>query len=152
MAIKPTCGNILPSGCVPFTGDALTSLPAGQELDCDAGVNDVIKALDLAIKALQNASDISTLTNGSVTLPTPKTLVGSLQVIGDKVSLLSTGLSALQTAVESQLIANELVTIDLKCLAAAAAPCQVSTNTYTLIAVLNALVAEVCAIKTNLAI
>lgn len=152
MGNKYSCGNLIPSSCVPYTGGNLSFLTSDHQPACDANIDDVFTSIGHAIDTLQKAVDVSLHTFPCGTLSSPKTAAKVLQDHSDKICALSASLAALQQIVAGENIANELVTIDLKCLASAASPCQVSTNTYSLISILNLLVTQICAIKTNLGI
>jgi hypothetical protein len=149
---KSTCGNIVPSGCVPFTGKDLKFLPTEQQPACDADINDVFDKISIAIDNLQQATDMATQTLACGTLPTTKTVKTVLQAHADKICALSATVTALQSQLNGLDIANELITINLGCLAASAAPCQQGSNTYSLISILSLFANEICAIKTELGI
>ena len=123
-----------------------------EQIDCDANMDEVIDKISVAIDDIQSAIDVATHTASCMTFASPKTVKSILQVHADKICALNASLTALQTQFSSLNIANELVTIDLGCLAPAAAPCQAGTNTYTLISILTLFKNEICAIKTELGI
>jgi hypothetical protein len=147
-----SCGTIIPSGCVPFTGKKLNFLPDNQQPACDANINDVIEKVDAALDSIQKAIDVSLHSFDCGTLQSPKTAAKVLQAHADKICALAASVTALQSIIANENIANEHVTINLGTLAAAASPCQVGTNTYTLISVLNLLVSQIISIKTTLGI
>jgi hypothetical protein len=150
MPLKYSCGNIIASSCVPFTGKDLKFLSTENQIGCDANVDEVIDKIAIAIDAIQDAIDVSTQTFPCGTLPTTKTAANVLQAHADKICALSASVTALQTQLASLNIANETITMDLGCLATAAAPCQQSTNTYSLISILTLFKNEICALKTDL--
>lgn len=143
------CASINFSRCTQYTGKQHECL---GEFECDVNLDEYLEKVGDAICALQSAVDIHTLQSTCITLPNPKTIVGSFQAINDKVCALQAIITALQTQVANINIANNLINIDLKCLSAAAAPCAVATNQYSLISILNLLVTQICAIKTHLGI
>jgi len=149
---KYSCGNILPSSCIPFTGKDLKFLSVDEQPACDADINDVFDKIAIAIDNLNQATDMATQTLTCGTLPTTKTVKTILQAHADKICALSATVTALQTQLNSLNVANELITIDLGCLAPSAAPCQQGTNTYSLISILTLFKNEICAIKTELGI
>jgi len=153
MAKRYSCGTIVPSECVPFTGKDLAFLTTDQQPACDANVNDVVDLIALAIKAIQDAIDLTSLNNQCLTgVPTNVDVKGMFQVQVNKLCALDASLTALQSIVNSWDVSTQLVTIDLQCLSASAAPCQVGTNTYSLISILNLFRSEICTIKTFLGI
>lgn len=151
MSSKFTCGSIIPSSCVPFTGKDLKFLPAGQ-LACDSNVDDVIDLISIAIDDLKKATDVSTHSSSTISLSSPKTVKSVLQDHATKIDAMSALLGALQTQVAQIDISSELININLGCLSPAAAACQVSTNNYTLVSILTLFKNEICAIKTHLGI
>src|ERR1700749_377269 len=124
MALKYTCGNIVPSSCVPFTGKDLKFLSVDEQPACDANIDDVFDKISIAIDALKQATDMATQTLSCRTLPTTKTVKTVMQAHADKICALSAVVTALQSQLAGLDIADELITINLGCLAPSAAPCQ----------------------------
>lgn len=147
-----SCGSIIPSECVPYTGNKLRFLADDKQPDCDANINDVFHLHAIAIDELKKATDVSGINKQCLTVASGATLKTFLQAQTDKLCAVSAKVEAITSQVNGSLLGDSLVTIDLKCLAAAASPCQVSTNTYKLSAVLNIIVSEICAIKQELGI
>jgi hypothetical protein len=127
MASKYTCGIIVPSTCVPYQGKDLKFLSVDDQPACDANIDDVFDKISIAIDNLQQATDMATQTLSCGTLPTTKTVKTVLQAHADKICALSATVTALQNQIAGQDIANELITINLGCLASSAAPCQQGT-------------------------
>lgn len=152
MARKYSCGTIVPSSCVPFQGKDLKFLSVDEQPDCDASIDDVFEKIGDAIDALKQATDMATQTLACGTLPTTKTVKTVLQAHADKICSLNSIVTILQDTLAGLDIANELITINLGCLAAGAAPCQEGANTYSLISILTLFKNEICAIKTELGI
>jgi hypothetical protein len=150
---KSACGTIVPSTCVPYTGKDLKFLSTEDQPACDANMDDIIKKIGDEIFDINNAIDTSTYNISCLTgLPTTPTIVQISQVQTLKICALASQFDALNTQFADLDIANELITIDLGCLSPSAAPCQVSTNTYSLISILTLFKNEICAIKTELGI
>jgi len=148
-----SCGNIIPSECVPYTGADLPFLTTDQQPACDANVNDVINLLGVAIQGIQTAINLTNLNNQCLTdVPTNVDVKGMFQIQTDKLCALDSSLQALTSIVNAWNISTQLVNIDLQCLSAAAAPCQVGTNMYTLISILNLFRSEICTIKAAIGI
>lgn len=152
MNTKFKCGSILPSACVPYTGKDLSFLDTGEQPECDANINDVFSLISDAIRDIEEQIDLSENTTQCLTLPTPLTVKALLQTHDDKICEMSAGLDALQDLFDGLNIGNEHVTIDLGCLASAASPCLVATNTYTLIAILNTFKNAICALNAEVGI
>jgi len=147
-----SCGSIIPSSCVPYTGSKLKFLSDDEQPECDDNINDVITKIGDAIDAIKKATDVATHSMPCVTLSSAKTVSTVLQDHSDKICALNASISALAEQLASFNAATELVTIDLGCLSAGASPCEVNTNTYTIISLLNLFKTEICAIKSNLGI
>lgn len=152
MASKYTCGKPTPSTCVQYQGKDLKFLSVEDQPECDANIDDVFDKISIAIDNLQQATDMATQTLSCGTLPTTKTVKSVLQAHADKICALSATVATLQEQIADINVANELITIDLGCLAPSAAPCQQGTNTYSLISILTLFKNEICAIKTELGI
>lgn len=152
MASKYTCGKPTPSTCVQYQGKDLKFLSVEDQPECDANIDDVFDKISIAIDNLQQATDMATQTLSCGTLPTTKTVKSVLQAHADKICALSATVATLQEQIAEINVANELITIDLGCLAPSAAPCQQGTNTYSLISILTLFKNEICAIKTELGI
>lgn len=152
MASKYTCGTIVPSSCVPFQGKDLKFLSVEEQPACDANIDEVFDKISIAIDNLQQATDMATQTLTCGTLPTTKTVKTVLQAHADKICALNAIVTTLQNTLAGLDIANELITINLGCLAAGAAPCQEGANTYSLISILTLFKNEICAIKAELGI
>lgn len=147
---KYPCAAIVASSCVPFSGKKPKFLT--EDLECDANLNDVVDVIGDAIDDLKKAVDVSLHSAPCLSLTSPKTAANVLQAHADKLCALAATIQSLQTQVAAADVANELITINLGCLAPAAAPCQVGTNNYTLISILTLFKNEICAIKANLGI
>jgi len=149
---KYSCATLVPSSCVPFTGKDLVFLTLEEQPECDANLDEVIDLIAIAIKDLETATDVSTHNKACLEISGILTLPKLLQAHTDKLCALDAQLITLTDQLDDLVIGNELVTIDLGCLATAAAPCLVASNTYTLIAILNTFRSEICAIKAELGI
>lgn len=153
MSRRYSCGNIVPSQCVPYTGKDLAFLTTDEQPDCDANIDDVFDLVSTAILNIQTAINLTNLNNQCLTgVPTNVDVKGMFQIHTDFICGLDAALSALTTIVNAWNISTQLVVIDLQCLSSAAAPCQVGTNTYSLISILNLFRSEICTIKAFLGI
>lgn len=150
MATKFKCGSIIPSSCVPFTGKDLSFLIEEEQIACDANMNDVVEKISDAIKDIEESIDLSEHTSSCMDFDQPLLVKEVLQEHDDKLCEVDAAIATLQGQFDGLNIANEQITIDLGCLASAASPCQVATNTYTLIAILNLFRSEICAIKAEI--
>lgn len=150
---KYQCGTIIPSSCVPFTGKDLTCISDPTLLPCNANVNDVIGLIDGVVKKLVDGDNLTGLNVRCLTFnPATITPAQLHQVEIDKICGLDATLNALVTQVNSLNIATMPIAIDLQCLAPAAAPCLTPPNIYPLLAVLNTMISEICALKTAVGI
>jgi hypothetical protein len=152
---KYNCGIIVPSSCVPYTGSDLTVLVDPTTLSCNANINDVITILDATIKGILEDNDLTTLNPlclSSLINPATITPAQLHQIEITQICSLQAQVTTVTNLVNNLNIGNELITINLLCLAPAAAPCQVQPNTYTLLAVLNTMLNEICALKTAVGI
>lgn len=153
MARRFSCGTIVPSQCVPYTGKDIAFLTTDQQPDCDASIDEVFDLVSTAILNIQTAINLTNLNNQClVGVPTDVDVKGMFQIQTNKICGLDAALTALTSIVNSWNVSSQLVTIDLQCLSTAAAPCQTGTNTYSLISILNLFRSEICLIKANLGI
>ena len=153
---KYKCGMIIPSSCVPYTGQDLTFLNPSdplQVLPCNANMNDVILLMNNTLKTLVDGNNLTTLNVRCLSFdPATITPVQLHQVEIDKICGLDASLTALTSQVNALNIATMPIAINLQCLAPAASPCLIPPTTYQLIAVLNVMVSEICALKTAVGI
>lgn len=147
---KYPCASLTPSSCVFFTGKKPKFL--AEELECDVNLNEVIEKIGDALDTIQKATDVTALTSDCVTLTTPKTPASVLVDLSAKICALSASIQAAQQQIAGVKAADELINIDLGCLAPAASACQVSANNYKLISILSLFKTEICAIKSHLGI
>lgn len=150
---KYNCGTIITSSCVPYTGPDLTILEDPTSLVCNANINDVFTIFDTTIKEILVGSDLTGLNPRCLTfVPDTVTVAGLFQVQTDKICSLDAQVTTLTNLINNLNIGSEPITINLLCLTPAAAPCESPANTYTLLAILNTLVNEICALKTAVGI
>lgn len=142
---KYNCGQIIPSSCVPYTGSDLTVLSINETLDCNANINDVIKVLDAKIKILQDDNDFTTLSPRCLNF-TPATItnIALHQMEIDEICAAKAQILALQTQFNDLDIGNQLITVDLGCLASSGAACASGTNTYTIRSLFNLVFNTLC--------
>ena len=150
--IKYNCGQIIPSGCVLYTGDIPAFINA-TDLACDPNVDEILAQYGAQIQLLLTGNTLTGLNPKSLVFnPATITVSGLHQVEINAIDSLSTLLTALQTQVNNLNIATMNVVIDLKCLTPAANPNNLPVNTYTLSTILGILVDQICTIKINLGI
>lgn len=149
---RSTCGQVLPSACVPYTGDKLAFLDEENELACDANINDVFYKIDEALEKLVAGNDFTNLVAGCLTF-TPATVTPAqlhavqIAAICDHKARLTT----LEDRLNNLQIQNEIVTINLPaCLKPAAAACAVGVNSYQLSALLILFANKLCDLETRL--
>jgi hypothetical protein len=155
MALKQkyTCGTIVPSSCVPYTGKKLAFLEDAAQPECDANINDVVDKIGAAIKDLKDTIGTAEhdLYCSNYTI-TDTSVKGLLQAHADKICSIDNYAQNIQNTLNELNVGNYLVSLNLGDLASAASSCEVQINTYQLISVLSLLVAEINAIKTHLGI
>jgi len=150
---KYQCGLIIPSSCVPFTGKDLTCISDPSLLSCDANMNDVIGLIDGVVKTLVDGNNLTELNIRCFSF-NPDTITPAQlhQLEIDKICGIESSLTTLTDQVNDLNIGTMQIAIDLQCLTAGAAPCLTPPNLYPLIAVLNTMVSEICALKTAVGI
>lgn len=149
---KYNCGQILPSSCVPFTGDVLTFPATPDALTCDANINDVIFVIDKYLKVLVDGNNLTGLNKNCLDfVPATVTPAQLHQIEIDQICLLKGQTEALQTQFDDFNIGAHTVDINLPtCLLASAAACLTGINTYQLIALLNLYAAKICDLETRI--
>lgn len=146
---KYNCGQVLPSSCIPYTGSDLTCIASPSLLACNANMNDVIGLIDGVVKKLVDGDNLTGL-NPLCLIFDPATVTPAAlhQVEINKICGLDATLSALVTQFNELNVGTLPITIDMQCLTAAVSACVTPVNTYPLVAVLNAMLSEICALKT----
>lgn len=147
-----TYGSLIPSGGVVYTGKDLSFLTSETQISCDANLNDVISKISDEIKVIKTNTDVSAVNKGCLTISGPITFTKLAQAQVDKLCALSAQFEVLSETIDDLQIGSQPIQIDLGCLTPSAAPCQIATNIYTLISILNTFKNEICAIKTELGI
>lgn len=140
-----TCSVIQPSGCVLYTG----TFPAfidESALSCIPNLDDIFSKYGVAVDAINDSIDLSGVNKRCFSFTGSKVKDFAEETI-EKVCALETSLENLSALITGLNIGNHLITIDLKCLKPAASPCSQGTDTYSLLAILNILVNEICLLK-----
>ena len=150
---KFQCGIVVPSSCVPYTGGDLTSISSPSLLGCNANMNDVIKLLDGVLTLQVSGNDLTGLNPLCLDFdPDTITPKGLHQIEITEICALEAQLTTLQDQVNALNIGTMPIQINMQCLTSASAACLTPPNTYQLIAVLNTMLTEICAIKSFLGI
>lgn len=150
---KYNCGQVLPSSCIPYTGKDLTCISDPTLLGCNADMNDVIFLIDEVVKKLVDGNNLTGLNVRCLTfVPSTITPAQLHQVEIDKICGLDASLTTLTNQVNDLDIGTMPIEVDLLCLTPGAAPCLTPPNIYPLIAVLNVMLVEICALKTAVGI
>lgn len=146
-------GPTVASSNILYTGSDLKFLPEPTDLPCNASLNEVLSLFDTAVTNIQTGINLTGLNKRCLVFdPATITVAGLEQVQIDKICALDASLTALTTLVNDLDIATMPIAIDLMCLTPAASPCLTPPNTYQLIAVLNVMISEICALKTAVGI
>lgn len=141
---KYTCGNIIPSSCVPYTGNQdLAILPyvfpteETPELDCNANINDVLDLYDQAIDKLVDFVDLSELEPGDLVFDPETVTVGELfEIVLTAIETNNAEIESVQTQLDEFSVEDAIINIDLGELAPAASQCAVAPDAYPLINIL----------------
>lgn len=145
---KFTCPEILPSGCIPYTGEVPCFMDTEE---CRIMIDDVLEQTGEQVCDILDQIDLTGLNKLCLDFtPATVTVKALHQVEINKICALDTALTALQAQFEALNIGDELITIDLDCMTPVAAPCDQGTNTYTLLTILTIFRDEICNIKSQL--
>lgn len=144
-------GVIIPSGSVLYSGADLqilqNSIPS-VVFPCNGNLNQVLNLFDQAINNLLVQNNLTQLVPGPLGFnPATITINGLHQIEVTAINALNGEMSTLQTLFADLTATNLPIDINLQCLAPAASPCISGIDTYPLIAVLNVMVSEICALK-----
>jgi hypothetical protein len=149
-------GLTLPSGSVFYSGATLQFLQNSVPpiaLPCNANLNQVLNLFDQAVNNLLVENNLTQLTPESLTFnPATISIKGLHQVEINAISANIASILSLQTQLADLNVGILPITINMQCLASIAAPCESGVNTYQLIAVLNSMLSEICALKTAVGI
>lgn len=147
---RNTCGNSIPSACVPFTGEK-PSFITEENFPCDVNLDDVIAQFASNIQTVLDSINLKLLNKRCLDFdPTEVTVKELHQVEIDALCAVKAQLESLQTSFDSLNVATKLITLDLQCLTPVNNPCSLNTNSYTLYYILNKLVTEVCNLKQSI--
>lgn len=135
---RETCGTLLPSSCVPYTGVINDSIK--DNIPCRPNINDIIKNIqNLIDKIKESLGDNTTLDPECLTFdPTTVTQSELNQEIITELCNLKDAVTALQQPIDPNTIN---IAIDLLCLVD---PGCTPQTTYTLTDILIKLVAAYC--------
>lgn len=138
------CTSILPSTCIPFTGD-LPKFFIKKE-DCSiVYINDIIEQSGAKIDKLLADTDVSTIDSQCFVYDKNSATTKSLHALELKeICDLKTSVNDIKTIVKNTNISDKEVTIDLRCFKSANAACQIDNDTYTLLSVLNIIIEKLC--------
>ena len=140
---RETCGTLLPSSCIPYTGVVNESVQEG--LPCRPNINDVIKNIQNLIDGIKaSLGDNTTLDENCLTFnPSSVTQAGLNQIFIDEICSLKEAVAALQEPVDPDTL---MVAINLLCLIDPS--CDPQTE-YSLTEILVKLVTAYCDLLTR---
>jgi len=142
---KVHCGTSVPSSCVPWQNDALTSVDMSDT--CDPSIGEVVLKIDEALKLLQDSLD-TTKINGDCTAISKEEVVLKSKKWYEITNLIIAAVCELKTRLDNQTsVFNEKITFDISCLGNN--PCGFTGNQFTVIEILQLLVLEVCNLKNK---
>lgn len=133
-----TCPDAPPTSCILFTGSELTFPAEGDELQCDAKLDDVIFKIDKYLFNILTGSDLTGLDKKYLIFdPATITVAGLEQIEIDALDVLNGQVASLTTQLNNLDIGNEVVTVNLGAMSPAVSACAVGTNEYQLKVVLQ---------------
>jgi hypothetical protein len=140
---RETCGSIIPSGCIGYTGYISTTI--ADSLPCRPNINDIVKKLQELVDQINvTIGDNSTLEN-CLGIDSENFVQSDFN---EAVAAEICALKALLTGVDADIDPNSIkLAVDLLCLLDPTCTPQV---TYTLVEVINKLVTKVCNLETRL--
>jgi hypothetical protein len=143
---RNTCGTVVASACVPYTGSDLTSFDV-DNLPCNPNINDIFKELDVLIKNLKEEVSVENVELGC--LENCNCSVNRIDelfnLIISKICLLQESVTALNEKYDNIGLAK--VVVDLACFNN---PCfNASNNEHTILEILMLLLSEVCQLKNK---
>lgn len=151
MAVKGTCGTVLASSCVHFTGKDFTFMKEVDALECNASVSDAFDLVNKYMKILVDGNDFTELDKDCLDFdPLTIDAKGLHQLEITKICFLKGQVDALTTQFNDLNIGEEIVTLNLGCLTPDAAACAVGTNQYQLISILQLFASKLCEFETRI--
>lgn len=150
---KYTCGTIIPSGCVPYTG-SLPDFIDPDDIDCDANIDEIFDAYGDKIDEILAGLDLTNLTPGCLIFDPATVTSKDLHTLEiEKLCDHETRISDLEEEFTDLNIGNLTVgPVDLGCLATDAAPCEGPANVYSLISLIRLFASELCVVKQAVAV
>lgn len=151
MAIKSSCGTILASSCVHYTGKDFTFNKPEDALECNASASDAFELIDKYLKPLVDGNDFTELDKDCLDFdPLTIDAKGLHQLEITEICLLKGQVEALTTQLNELNIGDEILTLNLQCMTPDAAPCAEGVNQYQLDTILTTLVAKICDHETRI--
>jgi hypothetical protein len=149
-------GSAFPSGSILYTGPILAFLSNSTnpiEFPCNGNLNQVLNLFDQAVNNLLIQNNLTSLVPGDLIFNPVTVQVNQLhQIEINAINAVQAQYTSLSTMFNELNVGNLDITINMGCLTAITAPCQSSTNVYPLIAVLNSMLSEICALKNAVGI
>ena len=141
---RNTCGPTMSSACVWYTGQ-FPLFVNQNDLTCKVNLNDAFKLYGDKIDAIIADTNISSLDPRCLGYDTSDITHKKLEDIQNReICTLKSTVAGLLTTVTNLNIGSEPITIDLKCLKPNGVPCEIAPDTYSLIAILNIIIAKLC--------
>jgi hypothetical protein len=147
---KFTCGAMWPSGCTIFTGELPAFIDANS-FTCDANLDELLEKYGAKIDDIDDAIDLTSINKGCFDFdPATDVVKDFVQESINKFCQLNTDFISLRNDFNALDISSKLINIDLGSLTPVGDPCAVADQTYTLISILNLLVAEIISLKEQI--
>lgn len=141
---RTTCGPTMASACVWYTGQ-FPNFVNQANITCKVNVNDIFKLFGDQIDQIISDTNIKALNPRCLGYDTSDITLSKLQDIQNQnICEMKSQIADLQALALNPQIANQQITIDLKCLKPAAASCATAPDTYPLFAILNIIINKLC--------
>jgi hypothetical protein len=149
-------GTSIPSGSILYTGPVLEFLSNSTNpvaFPCNGNINQIFNLFDQAVNNLLVQNNLTTLEPGDLVFNPATIQVNQLhQVEINAINALQAQYTSLSTMFNDLNVGNLDITINMQCLTSITAPCESAAGVYPLIAVLNSMLSEICALKTAVGI
>jgi len=149
-------GTAIPSGSILYTGPVLAFLANSTNpitFPCNGNINQVFNLFDQAVNNLLIQNNLTAITPGNLVFNPATIQINQLhQIEINAINALQAQYNSLSTMFNTLNIGDLDITINMQCLTSITAPCESAASVYPLIAVLNSMLSEICALKTAVGI
>lgn len=141
---RDTCGTIVMSSCVPYTGEELLSFD-NENLPCNPNINDIVKELDSVVKTIQESINITELDKACL----EECACGdkSIKEVFELIILKLCDVIERVKVLENVDLGAVKFNVNLQCFDN---PCfNASDNQYSLLEIISLLLTELCTLKNQ---